>query len=106
MAFDVLKLKNPTTGEIKSAPVGFSWTTLFFTFFPAFIRSDWKLGVIQLVISFFTANVSALVFAFIYNKLHIKDLIFSSGFKVVGSEKGDLQKVANTLGIELPMLQS
>ena len=104
MAFDSLMLKNPNTGEILRAPVGFSWTTLFFSFFPALFRSDWKWAVIQFLVAMPTFGMSAFVFAFIYNKLHIKELLFSKGFKVTGSEKGNLQLVSNKLGLELPML--
>lgn len=105
MAFDTLLLKNPNTGEIARAPVGFSWTTFFFSFFPALFRSDWKWAAIQLLIAFLTFGLSGLVFAFIYNKLHIKEMLFSKGFKVTGSEKGDLQRISNKLGLELPLLQ-
>jgi hypothetical protein len=52
-----------------------------------------------------TFGFSAFVFAFIYNKLHIKEMLFSKGFKVTGSEKGNLQLISNKLGLELPMLQ-
>ncbi len=104
MAFDKLRLKNPNTGEIKEAPVGFSWTALFFGFFPALFRGDWKWAAIMFAVAFVTFGVSNIVFAFIYNKLHIQDLLFSKGFKVTGSQSGNLQNISNKLGLELPML--
>jgi len=104
MAFDTLMLKNPVTGEIKKAPVGFSWTTFFFGFFPALFRSDWKWAIIIFIVAMVTFGIGNIVFAFIYNKLSIKDLIFSSGFKVTGAVSGNLQKISNKLEIELPML--
>lgn len=103
MAFDQLILKNPMTGEVKKAPVGYSWTTLFFNCLPPLFRTDWKYFAILLILSFLTFGLSALVFSFIYNKLYVKDLIYSRGFKVTGCRSGNLQRVANSLGIELPM---
>ena len=38
----------------KNAPVGFSWTTFFFSFFPAFIRGDWRYGLLFLVLNMVT----------------------------------------------------
>lgn len=104
MAFDKLYLKNPASGELKQAPVGFSFTTLFFGFFPALFRSDWKWAAIIFVIGWITLGFGNLVFAFIYNKLSIKDLIYANGFKVTGSQKNNLQRISNSLGIELPLL--
>ena len=104
MAFDTLQLKNPATGELKAAPIGFSWTVLFFGFLPPLFRSDWKFAAILLVVALFTLGISNIVFSFIYNKLSVKDLIYKQGFKVTGSKKDNLQKISNNLGLELPMI--
>ena len=104
MAFDKLNLKNPTTGEIKQAPVGFSWTTFFFGPFVPLFRSDWLMAIVMFGVAMVTAGISNVVFAFIYNKLHIKNLIYKEGFKVTGSVKGNLQNISNSLGIELPTI--
>lgn len=103
MAFDVLALKNPNTGEIKMAPVGFSWTVLFFSFMPPAIRSDWKHFIIIGAAAFLTSGLAGVLFAFIYNKIYIKHLIYDKGFKVTGVRSNDLQRVANELGLELPL---
>ena len=103
MAFDKLNLKNPSTGEIKQAPVGFSWTTFFFGMFVPLIRADWLMAVIMLGVAMITFGLSNIVFAFIYNKLYIKNLIYKEGFKVTGSNNGNLDKVSASLGLELPM---
>ena len=80
MAYTSIMFENPNTGAIKEAPVGFSWTVLFFGFFPPLFRGDWKWAAIMLILALITFNLSGLVFMFIYNKLYIKDLI-GSGFK-------------------------
>lgn len=105
MAFDTLVLKNPNTGEIKNAPVGFSWTVFFFGFFPPIFRGDWKWTAIILVIAIITFGFSNIVFAFIYNKNFIKEQLYSNGFRVVSSAKGNLQRASSSLGIELPIIQ-
>ncbi|MGO2118365.1 MAG: SHOCT domain-containing protein [Fusobacterium sp.] len=62
-------------GGIKNAPTGFSWTTLFFGFFPAIIRGDLKWGIIMFIIAIVTGGLSWFIFPFIYNKIYIKSLI-------------------------------
>ena len=104
MAFDTLILKNPHTGQLKQAPVGFSWTTLFFGTFVPLVRADWLMTLVTFIVALVTAGISNIVFSFIYNKLYIKNLIYKEGFKVTGSNKGNLQLISNKLGIELPML--
>ena len=66
MAFATITFESKS-GVVKDAPVGFSWTTLFFWFFPALIRGDWFWAIIIFVAS--------LVFPFIYNRLYIQSLL-------------------------------
>ncbi|PRX34695.1 hypothetical protein BX659_10210 [Orenia metallireducens] len=68
-------LQNQNNNLIKEVPIGFSWTTFFFGFFPAIFRGDIKWAIIMFLAACVTAGVSALVFPFIYNKLYIKDLL-------------------------------
>lgn len=103
MASTSIIFENPNTGVIKNAPIGFSWTTFFFVFFPAFIRGDWKWGVIQLILALITAGFSGLVFMFIYNKLYIKELI-SKGFKAKSIEKGNIDFYSQKMGLNIPRL--
>ena len=80
MAFAIITFKSKNQ-VVKDAPVGFSWTTLFFGFFPALIRGDWLWAIIMLVAAVFTFGFSGIVFAFIYNRLYIQNLL-KQGFEV------------------------
>ncbi|ANY90409.1 MULTISPECIES: hypothetical protein [Pseudomonas] len=103
MAYTSIMFKNPKTGALKEAPVGFSWTTFFFGFFPALFRGDWKFGAIQFVLQMLTMGLSSLVFCVIYNKLYIKDLI-GAGFQAQSISKGDMDYAAAKLGLQIPAL--
>lgn len=77
-------------GIIKEVKLGFSWTTLFFGIFPALFRKDYNWAIIMLGISItinlFLFGLGALltsgVFAFIYNKIYIKNLL-TNGYRPV-----------------------
>ena len=105
MAYTKLRFENPHTGHIKEAPVGFSWTVLFFNFFPPLFRGDWKWCIIMFLLACLTLGVSALVFMFIYNKLYIKDLI-GAGFKVASVGMGTPEQISLRLGINIPTLEA
>ncbi|MCM3288795.1 MULTISPECIES: hypothetical protein [Paenibacillus] len=78
----MITLKN-AAGGLKNAKLGFSWTTLFFAFFPALFRGDLKWACIMFICSFlfglFTLGIGAwipgIIFSFIYNKMYIKELM-------------------------------
>lgn len=82
-------------GNVKECKVGFSWTTFFFSFFPAIFRGDWKWAIIQFIAACCTFGVSSLVFCFIYNKLYIADLL-KKGYKPSDENSG---KVLEAKGI-------
>ncbi len=105
MAYTKLVMENPNTGHIKEAPVGFSWTVLFFGFFPPLFRGDWKWAIIMFLLAMITMGLSGLVFMFIYNKLYIKDLV-GSGFKVKSVGMGTIDQVSQKIGLNLPALQA
>lgn len=105
MAYTKIIFKNPNTGAIKEAPVGFSWTVFFFGFFPPLFRGDWKWAVITFILALITMGLSSLVFMFIYNKLYIKDLI-GAGFKAQSIASGDMAYADAKIGIEIPRLET
>jgi hypothetical protein len=94
-----LLMENPNTGIIKKAPVGFSWTTLFFSGFPSLFRGDIKWFIVQVLLCW--TGISFIIFAFIYNKIYIKKLL-EKGFKVKDVEGGTLEDAKTKLGINLP----
>ena len=105
MAYTSIIFKNPNTGAIKEAPVGFSWTVFFFGFFPPLFRGDWKWAVIMLIIAMITFGLSNLVFMFIYNKLYIKELV-GSGFQAQSIGNGDFDHTNRKLGMQIPQLEA
>jgi hypothetical protein len=100
MAYATINFHQPYTGALKSAPVGFSWTTLFFGFFPALFRGHWVGALAILVLSIFTFGIAGIVFAFIYNKMYVKYLI-GEGFKVKNASQ-DIEFLAGKLKLSLP----
>lgn len=88
---------------MKEAPVGFSWTTFFFGPFPMLFRGNWKWFAILLLLAMFTWGLSNLVFMFLINKLHIKDLV-ADGFKAKSVKNGTLDQVGTSLGMHLPTM--
>ena len=67
-------------GQVKIVKEGFSWTMLFFGIFVPLYRGDWKWFLIILVANLFTYGLASVVFAFIYNKIYINDLL-EKGYK-------------------------
>jgi len=116
--------EHPVTGELKEAPLGFSWTTLIFGVFVPLIRGDWKWAIIMLLVGLVTLGISLLVFpliyyelvslvtlgiswivfAFIYNKLWAKELV-TKGFKVKDVIGGDIRLAEMKIGLKLEKLQ-
>jgi hypothetical protein len=77
MAYTKISLTNGV--EVKTAPVGFSWTTFFFGGWPALIRQDWIWGFGLLIACVFTWGIAGIVASFFYNKVYIKGL-FEKGY--------------------------
>lgn len=79
-----------SNGVIKKAPVGFSWTTLFFGFLVPLLRGDLKwaviMGLVSLAIGAITFGIGVffvwVFFAVKYNELYIEDLK-EKGYRVM-----------------------
>ena len=107
MAHGSVTVVNPLTDEMKTVPVGFAWTVLFWGCFPALFRQDWKnFGIMAgtLILSglLLIAFIPLIVFAFIYNdKMCLKDLL-NSGWKIKGYQGSkNLQVVGQSVGYNL-----
>ena len=100
MAYNTIYFKNPHTGQMREAPVGFSWTVAFFNCFPALFRSDWKWAGIMFLCALASCNLSGFVFMFIYNKLYIKELV-NNGYEVKSVQKGTVENLERQLGFSL-----
>ena len=94
-------LQNPHSGIIKKAPVGFSWTTLFFGPLPALCRGDFKWFFIQLLCAL-PFGMGFPLFAFLYNKIHLKKCL-EAGYKVKSVEGSTIEALNIKLGLELPL---
>ena len=76
-------LKHKESGLMKECVTGFSWTTFFFGMIVPLIRGDLKWAMILLalglIIGAFTLGIGAIivniVFAFVYNKIYIRNLM-------------------------------
>lgn len=72
-------------GVLKSAPTGFSWTTLFFSMFVPLLRGDIKWAIIMFIVNMVTCCFTLLVFPFFYNKVYIQSLL-AGGFAPADEE--------------------
>lgn len=105
MAFAEITLKNPQTGEMKIAPVGYSWTVGFFgPIVPLFFRKDPIWAIIILIGNLATFGLGGFIFGFFYNKIYIKNLI-KKGFKVTYISTGDLNFASAKIGMRLPIIE-
>lgn len=67
-------------GIMQKVKIGFSWTTFFFGPFVPLVRGDIKYFFIMIIASFLTFGISNIIFAFLYNKFYINDLL-NKGYK-------------------------
>ena len=75
-------MQNPS-GMVKEVKKGFSWTGFFFGLCVPLIRGDLKWAAIMFAISLLAGSFTfglgslfiSLIFAFLYNKLYIKELL-------------------------------
>ena len=100
MANGSITFENKNSGAIKVAPIGFSWTTLFFSGIPALMRGHIGMGIVIIILAMVTGGLSNIVYGFIYNKMYIKHLI-AEGAKMSSATLSD-DALKATLGMEVP----
>lgn len=101
MAYAKISFEHPEIGIIRKAPVGFSWTTLFFGPLVCLFRKDWIGLLLMLLIDTLTFGVSIMLFPFFYNKLYIKRLL-KKGYKVASTEGANIDRLKKKLELVLP----
>ena len=93
----LVRLKN-STGEIRTAKIGFSWTTFFFGFLVPICRGDAKWAVIMFALAICTCWLAMLVMAFMYNGIYIRGLL-SQGFQPADEQsRQDLMRIGFIAG--------
>ncbi len=71
----MIRLRHAQSGIVTTGFYGFSWTTLFFSGFPALFRGDILTGAIVLALSASSFWIAALVWAFFYNRVYTSRLL-------------------------------
>lgn len=79
MAKTILKLKNPYTDNVKTVPLGFSWTVLLFGFLVPLYRKDWEMTIVMFLLYILTLGFISIIFAFTYNTIYARSL-FKRGY--------------------------
>ena len=98
MAFAVITLENKKTKLVRQAPIGYSWTNLFFGFFVPLIRGDWKWALIFFILGWISFGFASFITSFFYNKLYAEELI-KNGFRVKSLNGANKNLVKAKLGV-------
>lgn len=97
MAYATVTVSNGM--EIKRAPLGYSWTVLFWGFCPPLFRQDWLMAGVMFLLGLFTYGISSIVLSFIYNKMYLKALLLK-GYTIEHYPAGVSEElVKNYLGM-------
>ena len=87
-----VSLINKSTNEIRKSATGFSFTMLFWGFFPPLFRSDRKWAIIVFIVNLASNAVipgavfiTGIIFGVTYNKTHLNELM-NQGFVPQGDK--------------------
>lgn len=70
-----IQLQHKDTAVIRNAPIGFSWTSLFFGFWVPLLRGDFVWCLLYIILSTVSLGLFWIIFPFIYNKIFLRKLL-------------------------------
>ena len=105
MAHSWLVMEQPNTRHVKEAPLGYSWSMLFFGVFVPVVRSDWKWAFVSFALAIATLGLSWLILPFLYNAIYAKGLI-GEGFKAkaIRGQVPTIEMAQPQVGMEIPIM--
>jgi|TARA_B110000263_G_C15137912_1_gene431969 hypothetical protein len=80
-----IRLKHNESGLTKIGCYGFSWTYLCFGPFVPMFRGELGVGALHILFALFSAGISNIIFAFIYNKQYLRRQL-ENGWILAGEE--------------------
>lgn len=100
MATATLILEHYLTKRQIQAPIGFSWTVLFFGPCPALFRSDWSGFFLMLVWTIITGGYSRIYFMFTYNRAYLMKRI-GKGYRAISGTQ-PIENISAFVGYPIP----
>jgi hypothetical protein len=85
MAHSMVYLQDPLTSDQLEAPVGFSWTCLFFGFLLFAYRGDWWVAWISLFVTFLLGPLPNIIMCWGYNEWYLNRKL-RAGYHVIKVE--------------------
>ncbi len=84
-----IRLRHKESDLTKIGCYGFSWTYLFFGPFVPMFRGELGVGVLHIVFAIFSAGISNIILAFIYNKQYLRRQL-ENGWVLAGKDSQNM----------------
>lgn len=101
MAHSHIVLQHPSTMHTVTAPVGFSWTALFFGFALLAYHGSYVTSALLAVITLILGPIPNLVICWFYNKNRIVDL-WKEGYRVIAIDS-ELSREELIAELDIPL---
>ena len=88
MAHAIVILKHPDLNIKAEAPVGFSWTCLFFGFLLFAYRGDWMLSFICFILTCLMGPIPNVILCWTYNEWYLNRLL-KKGYDILDVKELD-----------------